>query len=160
VEDWASEEVEMRTVVVGVDGSLGARTALRFAVEEAALRGAKLHALCAWEIAWGIPGGTVPPPALQEFRDHADRVVEDAVAEAARLDAAIECTGMAVHGQAASRLVEAAGPNDLIVVGSRGRGGFAGLVLGSVSQQVVQHARCPVLVVPSRGGEPSEPGGS
>jgi nucleotide-binding universal stress UspA family protein len=145
----------MSTIVVGVDGSPGSRVALRAAVEEARVRRAKLHAICAWDIAWGVPGGVLPPPALQTFRDHADQVVDEAMAEVSRLGPEVECEGTTVHGQPASSLVDAALPDDLIVVGSRGRGGFAGLVLGSVSQQVVHHARCPVLVVPTPPGEVS-----
>ena len=63
---------------------------------------------------------------------------------------------IAVHGSAASALLKTAKGADLIVVGSRGRGGFAGLLLGSVSQQVVQHAPCPVVVVPPPRDAPSK----
>jgi nucleotide-binding universal stress UspA family protein len=150
--DPAAREVAMSAIVVGVDGSPGARAALRVAVEEAALRHAQLRVLCAWEIPTAIPGGVVPPLALGDFEARAREIVDDAVVEASRLDPDVDCARATPHGQAAACLVEAAGPGDLIVVGTRGRGGFAGLVLGSVSQQVVHHARCPVLVVPSAEG--------
>ena len=143
----------MSTIVVGVDGSEGSRAALRVAVEEARLRHARLHAICAWEVPTAIPGGVLPPVALGDFQQRAQEIVDAALAEASRLDPEIGSTGATAHGQAAWSLVSAAGPGDLIVVGSRGRGGFAGLVLGSVSQQVVHHARCPVLVVPRSADE-------
>jgi nucleotide-binding universal stress UspA family protein len=142
--------VDVGTVVVGVDGSEGAAAALRFAVAEAALRGVPLHVISAWEVpATAVAGGMVPTIALGDFEGAAEEAAEHAVAEAARLDADVECAGRAVHGPAAAVLAEAAGPDDLVVVGTRSRGGVAGLLLGSVSREVVHDARCPVVVVPS-----------
>jgi nucleotide-binding universal stress UspA family protein len=142
------EGVEMSAIVVGVDGSPGAGAALQFAVEEAAMRGARLHVICAWELPTGIAGGVIPAVAVGDFEQIAEKTVENTVAEVARLDPQVECVGTAAHGQAAAALVEAADTDDLIVVGTRGRGGFAGLLLGSVSQQVAHHAKCPVVIVP------------
>jgi nucleotide-binding universal stress UspA family protein len=139
------------SVIVGVDGSEGADAALRFAVAEAALRQVGLHVISAWQVpATPVAGGMVPAVALGDFEDAAEEAVEHAVAEAARLSPDVECAGAVVHGSPADALVDAAGPDDLVVVGSRGRGSVAGLLLGSVSRQVVHDARCPVVVVPHR----------
>jgi nucleotide-binding universal stress UspA family protein len=138
----------MSTVIVGVDGSEGARAALRFAVAEAARREAKLRVICAWEVVTAISASVVPPVALVDFEKGAERIVTEAVAEAAELDPGVECEGEAVHGQAARVLLDAADADDVIVVGTRGHGGFVGLLIGSVSQQVSHHAPCPVVIVP------------
>jgi nucleotide-binding universal stress UspA family protein len=139
----------MSSIVVGVDGSEGAAEALRFAVAEAGVRRLPLRVLSAWQVpATAVAGSMVPAVALGDFEEAAEEAVERAIAEAARLDPEVECTGAIVRGQAAAALVEAARPDDLIVVGSRGRGEVAGLLLGSVGHQVVHDAPCPVVVVP------------
>lgn len=145
----------MNSVIVGVDGSDGARAALRFAVAEAGRRHAKLHVVCAWEVVTAISASVVPAVALGDFEKGAERIVADALAEAAELDPEVECEGEAVHGQAARVLLDAADAEDVIVVGTRGHGGFVGLLIGSVSQQVSHHAPCPVVIVPrgARDGE-------
>jgi nucleotide-binding universal stress UspA family protein len=141
----------METIVVGVDGSECAHAALGFAVREAALRKARLRIVCAWEIPPAVYGGGFAPPldqrTLEAFRDGAETVVQAAVAAAKELESAVECEGSAVQGQPAEVLLEEARDADLIVVGNRGHGGFASLLLGSVSHQVVHHSSCPVTVV-------------
>jgi nucleotide-binding universal stress UspA family protein len=141
----------METIVVGVDGSECARAALEFAAREAALREARLRIICAWEISSAVFAGGFAPaldqPALDSFRDGAETVVREAVAATKQLQPAIECEGKAVQGQPAEVLLHEARDADLIVVGNRGHGGFASLLLGSVSHQVVHHAPCPVTVV-------------
>jgi nucleotide-binding universal stress UspA family protein len=141
----------METIVVGVDGSECARAALEFAAREAALRKARLRIVCAWEIPPAVYAGGFAPaldqPTLDGFRDGAETVAREAVAAANELQTAIECEGKAVQGQPAEVLLQEARDADLIVVGNRGHGGFASLLLGSVSHQVVQHAPCPVTVV-------------
>jgi nucleotide-binding universal stress UspA family protein len=141
----------METIVVGVDGSECARAALEFAVREAALRKAHLRIVCAWEIPPAIYGGgfapTLDQSTLDSFRDGADKVVQESVAAAKELEPAIEYDGKVGQGQPSEVLLEEAGDADLIVVGNRGHGGFASLMLGSVSHQVVHHAPCPVTVV-------------
>jgi nucleotide-binding universal stress UspA family protein len=141
----------MDTIVVGVDGSNCAREALKFAAHEAALREARLRIVCAWEIPPAIYGGGFAPVLDQEtldgFRVGADGVVEGALAQAKGLEPAVECEPRVAEGQPADVLLREADDADLIVVGNRGHGGFASLMLGSVSHQVVQHARCPVTVV-------------
>lgn len=137
--------------IVGVDGSAGARAALEFAAREAALREARLRIVCAWEIPPAVYAGgfapTLDQPTLDGFRDGAETIVNEAVAAAKELQPRIECEGKAVQGQPAEVLLEEARDADLIVVSNRGHGGFASLLLGSVSHQVVQHAPCPVTVV-------------
>ncbi len=141
----------METIVVGVDGSEGARAALASAVSEAKQRGARLRVVCAW----GVPpevfsGGFVPgidESTLDGFRTNAEAIVQEALAGTERIAPGLQSEGEAVDGQAAEVLLREAKDASLIVVGNRGRGGFASLLLGSVSQQVVHHARCPVLVV-------------
>lgn len=141
----------MDTIVAGVDGSSGAHAALEFAVAEASLRGALLRIVCAWEIPTAAYAGGFTPgmdaSVFDAFRSYAETVTREATAEAKRLQPDLECEGKTVHGQAAEALLEEARGANLIVVGNRGRGGFASLLLGSVSQEVVQHAPCPVIVV-------------
>jgi len=141
----------MERIVVGVDGSEGARAALAQAASEAMLRGARLRIVCAWGVLPAVfvdghaPG--IDQATLDGFREDAETVVRDALAEAERVQPGVQCEGEAVEGQAAEMLLQEARDASLIVVGTRGRGGFASLLLGSVSQQVVHHAHCPVLVV-------------
>ena len=142
----------MKTIVVGVDGSAPAQRALEFAAEESALRGARLRIISVWEVPPAVYGGGLAPPLDQEtlngFRAHAESVVQDALDHVKRLHPDCQVEGETAEGQPAELLLAEAQNADLIVVGNRGRGGFASLLLGSVSQQVVHHAPCPVLVVP------------
>jgi nucleotide-binding universal stress UspA family protein len=141
----------METIVVGVDGSECARDALMRAMSEAALRGARLRIVCAWEVPPAVYAGGFAPALDQAtvdgFRENAEVVVREAVAEVERLQPSLSCEGEVREGQPAEVLLHEARDASLIVVGNRGRGGFASLLLGSVSQQVVHHAACPVLVV-------------
>jgi nucleotide-binding universal stress UspA family protein len=140
----------METIVVGVDGSECARTALRIAAQEAALRGARLRIVSVWEVPSTLYAGGFAPgdqSLLDGFRENAEIVVREAVAEAEGLQPSVRCEGTTLEGQPAEVLLQEARDASLIVVGNRGRGGFTSLLLGSVSQQVVHHAPCPVLVV-------------
>ncbi len=138
------------SIVVGVDGSSASRTALRWAIEEARLRNAKVVAVHAW---WGIPdlepGATVSDADWETIRaeEGLARVEEfvDETLRGARRDVEIVC--LATQGvTVVEALVEAAGDADLLVVGSRGLGRFRGM-LGSVSRGCVEHAICPVVVI-------------
>jgi nucleotide-binding universal stress UspA family protein len=152
------------TIVVGVDGSSESRRALRWAVEETRYRGGQLVVVYAYEFApawrsYALEAETATGEQLElareaferdeaDAREHAHQLLEQALADLHEGD--VDVTLRPVHSHhPAHTLVEIAADADLLVVGSRGRGGFAGLVLGSVSQQCVQHAPCPVTVVPS-----------
>jgi nucleotide-binding universal stress UspA family protein len=135
----------MARIVVGTDGSEGARAALRFAVEEARLRSAKLEAVYAWH--YPALALTAPVPATydDELEESAKELLQTALDG---IDTSgVEVDRELVRGPAASALTELAKGADLLVVGSRGHGGFKGLLLGSVSQQCAHHAPCPVVIV-------------
>lgn len=142
----------MQTVVVGVDGSKCADEALAFAANEAALRQVPLRVVSAWEIPALVDLGMANLGAIAEdLAQETQSIVTRAIERAIALAPALHCEGKVAEGQAADVLVREAQDAALLVVGHRGRGGFAELLLGSVSQQVVQHARCPVAVVRRAG---------
>jgi nucleotide-binding universal stress UspA family protein len=138
-------------IVVGVDGSDGGATALEFAAAEAALRETRLRIVSAWEIPAAVYGVDFAPPldaeTIDAFRVRGQQVADDALATVNKLRPSLQVEALAVQGQPADVLLEHGADADLIVVGRRGLGGFRSLLLGSVSQQVVQHATCPVVVV-------------
>ena len=138
----------MHRIVTGVDGSESSQAALRWAVAEAGLRGAEVDALHAWSYPpLTALTGIVPPPDFSRDKLVAlaeqvlDRACESLVEHHATVNRIL------MGGPPASCLLEAAKGSELLVVGCRGHGGFAGLLLGSVAQQVVHHAACPVVVV-------------
>jgi nucleotide-binding universal stress UspA family protein len=142
----------MTVIVVGVDHSEGAKAALRFALEEATLRQATLRVVHAWQYAYiGATGFEGSYPALggdiKELRDAAERDLDATLQEAIPETGAIEIERRVVEDRPAAALVDESRGADMIVVGSRGHGGFGGLLLGSVSQQVAHHAACPVVIV-------------
>ncbi len=138
-------------IVVGVDDSEGSRAALRWALRESLLRDAVVDAVHTWS-----DPALYAPYALGETVN-----VRTAMEEGARtllateVEAALrDCPGprveqVLVDGSASRSLIDASRGAELVVVGSRGRGGFTGLLLGSVSQQVAHHAHCPIVIVPS-----------
>lgn len=135
-------------VVVGVDDSPGGRAALTFAAREAARRGAELHVICAWSMPGGHTGhAKVPGPLRDACLDEARAVLNRLQQEVLGADPGIPVVLVIGEPSPARALIEASEQADLVVVGSRGRGGFVGLLLGSVSSQVAHHARCPVTVV-------------
>jgi nucleotide-binding universal stress UspA family protein len=158
------------TIVVGVDGSAGSDAALRWAVAEARLRGSRLRVVHAYqlphvpltEVGVGAAGGMALPTVFTEDGERLRRAVE---AQARRvLDEALgrldggsteglEIERVAAEGPPAQTLIDASRGAELLVVGSRGRGGFLGLLLGSVSQQCAHHPPCPVVILPPPGDE-------
>lgn len=141
----------MSTIVAGVDGSKGSVEALKFAIEEARARGADVKAVAAWEIPVGAYGsGMMPVPVdPSAFEKAAQDALDKSLEEAGSSTAGVSVTPVLHKGHPADVLVAEARGADLLVVGSRGRGGFKGLLLGSVSQQCAHHAACPVTIVPN-----------
>jgi nucleotide-binding universal stress UspA family protein len=131
-------------VIVGVDGSPPSVEALAWGVTEARHRGGIVRVLTAWDYPAVVPGmeGVLDVSRLE---DAARRAQSIALSRVAHDD--VDVSTELVEGSAARMLIAASRAADLIVVGSRGPGGFAGLLLGSVSAQVVRHAECSVLVV-------------
>jgi nucleotide-binding universal stress UspA family protein len=133
-------------IVVGVDGSPSAEAALRWAVTQARRSGARLRAVTAWEIP--VYAGWLPMIPFDEIGAAAGKMLSASVSEALDIGAPdVEVRENVLPGHPAQVLVDESAHAALLVVGSRGRGAFAGTLLGSVSQHCVQHARCPVVVV-------------
>lgn len=140
-----ADELGAGPVVVGTDGSDAAAPALAWAAAEARARGAELKVL----VAWSLPAtGAVPLLDLKPFEAAAEEVLATAIASAK--EAGVEhVSGAAPLGGAGQVLIEATREAAVTVVGSRGRGGFRALLLGSTSQQLAAHAEGPVVVVPT-----------
>lgn len=138
----------MTRIVVGIDDSPAATDALRWALEEARLRGATLEVVHTWTfpLATELPGGEVSR-LVADLERAASEVLDEVVDGIVGVDPGVKVVRRAIEGPPAQILIEAAVGADLLVVGSRGRGGFAALLLGSVAQQCVHHSPCPVVVV-------------
>lgn len=139
-------------IIVGVDGSDDSRRALAWALAEADLRNADLHVVIAWAFpyAWGRGFNSEWADDADFFAKAAEKEAEEAVAEL--LGSAARPTWLHVHafeGSPAPVLLDLSRDADLLVVGSRGRGGFRGLMLGSVSSACARHASCPIAVIPA-----------
>jgi nucleotide-binding universal stress UspA family protein len=146
------QQVPDHRVVVGIDNSAGSAEALRWALAYAQLTGATIEAVTAWQ---------VPPMYVYAYGwtptgiDNADiiRYAEKTLAETVAQvrdgqDHPAPVTTQVMEGPAAQVLLEAGTGAELMVLGSRGHGAFAGMLLGSVSQHCVQHATCPTVVIP------------
>jgi nucleotide-binding universal stress UspA family protein len=154
----------MATIVVGTDGSPSAQRAVSWALGEARVRGADIRLVHAWMVPlldaipepWAIGVPPLDPGNEQRVHDRlreaAASFLEGVVSEARRREPTLRIEGELVEARPAHALLEAARKAELLVVGSRGGGGFAGLHLGSVSSQCVHHAPCPVVVVPDPAG--------
>ena len=139
------EGAEHQRVLVGVDGSDHSATALEWAVEEARLRGAALEVLHAWDVPYAAEFTFVGDAFDAAQRSAVELVDQMLVAAGLEPDDVVRTV---VQTSPVIALTDAAAGADLVVIGSRGRGGFAGLLLGSVSHQVSRHADVPVVVVP------------
>ena len=146
---------ERPRIVVGVDGSVGSVNALKWAAALAPSLGAVIFAVTAWhfETSWG----TYAPPEWNPEAD-AQQVLEDALADAFGDQMPEGLAGHWYQGQAAHVLIEQSKTAIMLVVGSRGHGGFAGLLLGSVSAACAEHATCAVLVVHAATAAPAAGG--
>ena len=142
-------------IVSGVDGSPSSISALRWAIRQAGLTGAAVDAVIAWHYPVTVGGGYGAAPMVTaggfDFRENAEKVLADAISIAVDPGSGVPVRPLAAEGNAAQVLLDAADGADLLVVGSRGHGGFTEALLGSVSQHCVHHAHCPVVVI--RGQE-------
>lgn len=137
-------------VVVGVDGSEESKETLRFALEEARRRHTTLHVVHAFTEWEPIPGTREieVDRSPQEREAWLASLVRDVIGEVQD----VEIRQSTVEDDAAPALLAAAQTAELLIVGSRGHGGFSGLLLGSVGQQCAHHAPCPVVIVRGRSG--------
>jgi nucleotide-binding universal stress UspA family protein len=134
-------------IVVGVDGSESSKQALRWAARLAAADGSRIEAVTAWD----YPQSFNAPVDVSWRPDvDADTVLRETLDEVFGDDRPEGLQPEVVHGSARTVLIEASRGASLLVVGSRGHGGFAGLLLGSVSSACSEHAHCPVLVFHDR----------
>jgi nucleotide-binding universal stress UspA family protein len=144
---------EGERIVVGVDGSDSSKTALAWAVRQAALTGAEVDAVNAWQIPATYGYGYAMPIAVPDLEKIAGQILDEAIAEAAKLAPDVQIRPVIAQDNPARALLNTAKGADLLVVGSRGHAGFAEALLGSVGQHCVHHAECPVVVIRGpRGG--------
>ncbi len=134
-------------VVVGVDGSAGSSDALRWAADEARAHHAALRVVHAWVLPTMIYPAYGPASMYEDMPVQAEARARAQVDEVLGADPGVPVDVVVREGRPAEVVLDEAKGADMVVVGSRGRGGFAGLLLGSVSTQVVHHAACPVVVV-------------
>jgi nucleotide-binding universal stress UspA family protein len=144
----------MSGIIVGIDGSGHSEAALEWAVREAGVHQAPLTVLTVHEVAASGWGGTMvyqADDAIREENRKAAQEAVDQVLQKASGPVPADVTVRAVSGTPAEALIEASRDADLLVVGSRGAGGFTRLLLGSVSAEVSHHAACPIVIVPGGG---------
>jgi nucleotide-binding universal stress UspA family protein len=137
-----------RRIVAGVDGSASSLEALRWAIRQAELTGSSVDAVIAWQppaasgLGWGV--------AMVDDTDYAElaaKTLAEAISVADGPASRVRVRPMVGEGNAAQVLLDASAGADLLVVGSRGHGGFASALLGSVSLHCTHHAHCPVVVI-------------
>lgn len=152
-EEWSVVPPVTGGVVVGHDGSAGADAALRWALADAGRRGCAVHVVRAWMLGTAIddvPGAFGTVPSMNECASATLKLLEedvDAVLAGGVPAGVVEVARHAVHGPAGPALVSASQGADLLVVGHRGRGHLAELLLGSVAEYALRHAHCSVTVV-------------
>jgi nucleotide-binding universal stress UspA family protein len=141
-----------RRIVVGVDGLASSIRALEWAVRQAEVTDAAVEVITTWE--WPVSYGlTVALPDGWDPRADAQKLVDDAVARVRGAHPDVTIRTSVIEGHPAPVLVDASRGADLLVVGSRGHGEFAGMLLGSVSEHCVTNAYCPVLVMREDSGK-------
>ena len=136
-------------VVVGVDGSPAARAALRWALRYADTTGAAIRAVCVWTYPADFYYGMTPPSFGEVWHPDTDarQVLDDTVREVVGNSLPEGFEKVVCEGNPAKVLVDASADAAMLVVGSRGHGGFTGLLIGSVSSDCAAYARCPVLII-------------
>jgi nucleotide-binding universal stress UspA family protein len=140
----SKESRQSPAIVVGIDGSNGSSAALRWAIAEARLRSVPVRAVHAWSYNQPLVPSLIGYPYILDDPWQAEQRLEHATSD---LGEEHEIERVLVEGLAAQVLIDAVGEADVLVVGSRGHGGFTNLLLGSVSQQCAQHAPRPVVIV-------------
>lgn len=143
-------------IVVGVDGSEPSKAALRWAAHQAEVTGASIRAVIAWRLP-AVAYGSVPWHAGTDFSVHARNTLNHAVTQALGEHPSVPVLQVTVLGSPVFALRREGGDADLIVVGTRGRGTVAGLLLGSVSERFPAKSPCPVVVVHAGGAAPLSP---
>jgi nucleotide-binding universal stress UspA family protein len=142
---------DIKTIIVGVDGSDSSRAALHWAYDEATHHGASLTIVMTWHLAtlpMSVPYGAMTDRDYEsQPRIDALGLLDGLVAELEPREPQVDVRTSIEEGNPAKVLIERSKGADLMVVGSRGHGGFAGMLLGSVSQHLVAHSDCPVVVV-------------
>ncbi len=138
-------------IVVGVDGSDTSQEALRWALRQAKLAGGRVEAVTAWH--YPASYGWEPAGIDADFEGDARRILAAALTAVTGLEPEVPVLPLVTEGYAADVLLHAAKGADLLVLGSRGHGGLASALLGSVSLHCVLHAHCPVLVLRNQPGE-------
>ena len=146
----AEEYAKDHRIVAGVDGSDSSLSALRWAIRQARLTGAAVDAVAAWHnpvmaASYGyVPVGTEED---YDFKEITEKFVADAIGSTVAPGSDVRVRSHVIEGNAAQVLIDASDGAELLVVGSRGHGGFTEALLGSVSQHCVHHARCPVVII-------------
>jgi len=137
-------------IVVGVDGSECSLRALRWAAEQARLTGRHLRAVVTWE--WpSLYGQAVVWPAEMNIEDDAKKVLRESVEKALGSEGADQVDCVVLEGHPAAVLRDQSSQAELVVVGSRGHGEIAGMLIGSVSEYIATHAKCPVVIIRCAG---------
>lgn len=142
-------------IIVGVDGSESSVAVLRWAVRQARLTGGIVDAIIAWQIPASVVGYGLAPVAadtLSCLEEKAKQVLAEAISKATSPQDIHRVHSVITQAIAGQALTEASGDADLLVVGSRGHGLFADMLLGSISQHCFRHAKCPVVIM---RGEPA-----
>jgi nucleotide-binding universal stress UspA family protein len=140
--------VTSNRIVVGVDGSIGSRSALLWAADECRVRGQMLLVAHAPDLAAGV--GALADLRERELSELGERMLSQHAAAASARQPGVVVTTLLGHAPAADALIALSADSDLVVVGTRGRGGIVSSILGSVSYRIAAHAHCPVAVVPEQ----------
>ncbi|MGD0935269.1 MAG: universal stress protein [Streptosporangiaceae bacterium] len=140
----------MSGIYVGIDGSSHSQLALEWAMREAVIRREPLTVIAVHEVPTSGWGGMIVYPQDSELRERSRKAAQEAVDKAAAQLGGAAPSSVTVQGSIglpAAELIELSRDADLLVIGSRGAGGFTRLIVGSTSTQVSQHAHCPVVIV-------------
>ncbi len=136
-------------IVVGIDGSTESIAALRWAIHEAVMRNVPIKALHCWSYPTSVGVPSMMLTDVELIRKSSVALVHDVITQATAGSATpVAIDPVITEGSASHALIDASKGAELVVVGARGHGGFLGLLIGSVANQVVHHAACPVVVVP------------